>query len=71
MSVAISARGTLLAGRPTKIFDTIIDTTLGSFGNTHFAATPDGQRFLVNSTPSTAPPLMIVQNWAAPSANAK
>jgi hypothetical protein len=55
-----------VVGRPTKLFDAIIDTTLGAFSHVHYAPTPDGKRFLVNLTPGTAPPLVVVQNRSVP-----
>jgi Tol biopolymer transport system component len=51
------------AGRPTKLFDTIVDTNIGSIHATHYTATADGQRFLANvSTVNDTPPTVIL-NW--------
>ena len=66
MAVALDVKATLTAGRPAKLFDTLVDTMLGSFGQIHYAATDDGQRFLVSVSPETVPPMMLVFGWTAP-----
>ena len=59
MSVEIRTDGTLESGVPTTLFSVV--------GSTGFAATRDGNRFLVTmSDPSVDPwPITIVVNWAA------
>ena len=60
--------GSLSAGRPVRLFDSpLVDTTLGSFGQTHFTLTADAQKFLVSVASDTTLPMMIIQNWATPS----
>ncbi len=67
MAVPIDRGATLSAGRPSRLFQSpLVDTILGSFGQTHFTSTVNGQRFLINVSPDTTLPMMIVQNWAAP-----
>ena len=66
MSVPLDVTTTLTAGRPAKLFDTLVDTMLGSFGQIHYAATDDGQRFLVSVSPETVPPMMLVLGWTSP-----
>ena len=64
MVVPLQTAASLSAGRPVRLFDTpLVDTTLGSFGQTHFALTADAQKFLVSVTPETTLPMMIVHNW--------
>ena len=49
---------------PKKLFDTRV-LSLTDFGN-HYAASADGQRFLINSTIETnASPISVVVNWTA------
>ena len=63
MAVAIRAGGSIDAGSPQTLFQTHAwRVTL----NQAYAATKDGQRFLVNATPqpsNNAPPLTVVLNW--------
>ena len=66
MAVPLDVTNTLTAGRPAKLFNTLVDTTLGPFGQIHYAATDDGQKFLVNVSPETAPPMMLVLGWTSP-----
>jgi serine/threonine protein kinase len=53
------------AGRPTKLFDTVVDTSLGVINAPHYAATADGQRFLMNVSATSQTPTTIVLNWAS------
>ncbi len=63
--VPVTLSPTFSAGRPTKLFDAILDTSIGSIHSWHFAATADGQRFLVNLPNVKPSPMTIVLNWAA------
>jgi serine/threonine protein kinase len=52
------------AGRPAKLFDTIVDTSLGSTHAWHYTPTADGQRFLLNVSAVSETPTTVVLNWA-------
>jgi eukaryotic-like serine/threonine-protein kinase len=54
----------LSVGRPMKLFDTIVDTTIGSIHAAHYAPTADGQRFLISVSAITGTPTTVVLNWA-------
>ena len=47
-----------------KLFDTIVDTTIGSIHAAHYAPTADGQRFLISVSAITGTPTTVVLNWA-------
>ena len=64
-SVPITTAPAFSAGRPAKIFDTIVDTTLGSFHAFHYSPAPDGQRFLVSVSALSPSSITVVLNWAA------
>jgi hypothetical protein len=57
-ALAVTLAPSLTAGRPGKIFDVPIDTSIGSMHAVHFGASGDGQRFLlgvsaINQTATT------------------
>jgi dipeptidyl aminopeptidase/acylaminoacyl peptidase len=54
----------LSVGRPTKLFDTIVDTNIGSIHAAHYTPTADGQRFLINVSSISGTPTTVVLNWA-------
>ena len=64
-AVPVTWSPTFSAGRPTKLFDAILDTSIGSIHSWHFTATSDGQRFLVNLPNAKPSPMTIVLNWAS------
>ena len=63
--VSCTTASIFTAGRPTRLFDAIVDTTLGSIHATHYAQTNDGQRFLVNMATASRAPTTVVLNWMA------
>ena len=60
-AVSVTMGATFTALRPTKLFDTILDTSLGSIHSFHFGS-PDGKRFLI-SVSATLGPTTVVQHW--------
>jgi hypothetical protein len=69
MAVPIDATGEFNSGAPKALFSVHLGMLAVSFNNTGqvYAATKDGQRFLVNARPqqSAAVPLSVVLNWTA------
>jgi DNA-binding winged helix-turn-helix (wHTH) protein/Tol biopolymer transport system component len=64
MSVAVSSRGdTFDAGRPVPLFRARIPADIITFRN-HYAASRDGQRFLVDAADDNEP-INVVVNWTA------
>ena len=69
MAVPIDATGDFNSGVPKALFPLYLGSLAASFNNTGhvYAATKDGQRFLVNARPqkSAVAPLTVVLNWTA------
>jgi Tol biopolymer transport system component len=64
-AVAVTTAGQdFLSDRPTKLFEAIVDTDVGSIHGIHYAATPDGQRFLITVSTVSETPTTVVLNWA-------
>jgi len=73
MAVAIEAdaREGLRVGVPQKLFDTRVRLSMIQNNSYSYAATPDGQRFLVNVMPRSAErTVTVVTNWLALTAHA-
>ncbi|MEO7134949.1 MAG: hypothetical protein ABI024_12090, partial [Vicinamibacterales bacterium] len=62
-AVPFDAQRGVVAGSPLKLFDVAVDTTVGSMHATHMAATPVGQRFLLNISTVSQTMVAVVQNW--------
>jgi Tol biopolymer transport system component len=71
--VSVQTTPEFSASRPTKLSDTVIDTSSGGPQTTHYAVTADGERFLANVAAANPVPPTIVTNWmsAAGPASAK
>src|SRR5262249_25196985 len=69
MAVEVNGAGsTFVAGIPKPLFDARVSTQFpGAGGNLFYAASGDGQRFLVNTLAgdSTPVPFTVVMNWTA------
>jgi eukaryotic-like serine/threonine-protein kinase len=63
MSVDVKTTPTFQAGIPKALFSVRIKST----GGRHYDVSADGQKFLINvpARQETAPPVTLVQNWAA------
>ena len=63
-----SANGqTVKAGAPIPLFRTQVNGALQSNGSIQYVASPDGQRFLMNTviTEATTMPITVILNWKA------
>jgi hypothetical protein len=68
MSVEVKSTGdSFQAAKPTPLFDAIPDMASTQLVTTLWDMTPDGQRFLLNTTAanSKASPITVVLNWQA------
>jgi serine/threonine-protein kinase len=63
MSVPITTAAAFAVGRPSKLLDRVVDTSIGSIHAIHYAATSDGQRFLMTATAGDEAPLNLIVNW--------
>jgi hypothetical protein len=54
----------LMAGRPEKIFDVPVGTSIGSMHAVHFVVSADGQRFLLGVSVINQTSTTVVLNWA-------
>lgn len=63
-AAAVTTAPDFSAGRPAKLFDTIVDTNVGSIHAVHYTPTADGQRFLINVSAVNETPTTVVLNWA-------
>jgi hypothetical protein len=64
MTVAVSTSGDIFdAGRPVPLFRARIPADIITFRN-HYAASRDGQRFLVDAADDNEP-INVVVNWTA------
>ena len=61
--VSVTTTPTLFAARPVKIFEVVVDTSIGSIHSWHFAPSADGQRFLLDVSSTTASTSTVVLNW--------
>jgi dipeptidyl aminopeptidase/acylaminoacyl peptidase len=64
-AVTVTVTADFSPGRPTKLFDTIVDTNTGSIHSAHYTSTADGQRFLVNVSAVSETPTTVILNWAS------
>jgi serine/threonine protein kinase len=69
MAVSIKRGVTFGAGAPIRLFGTAMSTGLinTTYTRNQYAVTSDGQRFLINQTPTAGPrlPITVVVNWTA------
>jgi eukaryotic-like serine/threonine-protein kinase len=63
-AVTVTTTADFSAERPTKLFDAIVDTIVGSIHSNHYTPTADGQRFLINVSAVSGTPTTVVLNWA-------
>jgi Tol biopolymer transport system component len=63
-SATVTTTSGLSVGRPMKLFDTIVDTSIGSIHAAHYTPTADGQKFLINVSAISGTPTTVVLNWA-------
>jgi Tol biopolymer transport system component len=63
MVVSTALSPTLTVGRPVKVFDVPVDTSLGSIHANHFAVSADGQRFLLGVSGINQSNSTVVLNW--------
>ena len=64
MAAAVSTRGDIFdAGRPAPLFQARIPADIITFRN-HYAASRDGQRFLIDAADDNEP-INVVVNWTA------
>jgi hypothetical protein len=69
MEVALGADAAFEPKAPTPLFETRLSNGLinTSFTRNQYVVTSDGQRFLLNQSPATAPamPIAVTVNWPA------
>ena len=65
VGVAVSAGSDFAAGEARTLFETRITSLERSNFGSGYAVTSDGQKFLVNTAPSTIQPVTLILNWAA------
>jgi Tol biopolymer transport system component len=63
-ALAMTLAPSLTAGRPGRIFDVPVDTSLGSMHAVHFVVSADGQRFLLGVSAINQTSTTVVLNWA-------
>ena len=63
-ALAVTLAPSLSAGRPETILEVPVDTSIGSLHAVHFAASPDGQRFLLGVSAINQASTTAVLNWA-------
>ena len=66
MSVPIAAGASFEAGVPKALFETRVGAINPEFRH-NYAASKDGNRFLINTVPdgASSPPITVVLNWTA------
>jgi Tol biopolymer transport system component len=62
-AVAVTLGAVLKPGRPIRVFDVPVDTSIGSLHAVHFAVSPDGQRFLLGVSAINQTTTSVVMNW--------
>ena len=62
-AVAVTLAPSFSAARPARLFDVLVDTSIGSMHATHFAVSPDGQRFLLTVSAISPTSTTVVLNW--------
>jgi eukaryotic-like serine/threonine-protein kinase len=68
MSVAVNGTSTLETGLPSRLFETRMSVAFNpSYTRNQYMVSADGQRFLINQPPVSAPspPITVVVNWPA------
>ena len=67
MAVQVDLSSTFSAGAPQPLFETRIGGPLGTDNRSHYVASADGQRFLIEVAPeeTASSPLTVVLNWTA------
>src|SRR5262245_38640765 len=62
-AVPVETASRFSAERPAKLFDDIVDTSLGSMHAVHYSPAPDGQRFLVSVPAAHVASITVLLNW--------
>ena len=68
MSVAVKTSSTLDAGLPSRLFETRMSVVFNPpYTRNQYVVSTDGQQFLINQPPASAPspPITVVVNWPA------
>jgi len=64
-ALSMTLAPSLIAGRPGKIFDVPVDTSIGSMHAVHFVVSADGQRFLLGVSVINQKSTTVVLNWTS------
>jgi hypothetical protein len=63
-ALSVTLAPSLTAGRPGRIFNVPVDTSIGSMHGVHFVVSADGQRFLLGVSAINQTSTTVLLNWA-------